>query len=267
MGASLVNLHTTDDPDQRLLNSTNQVKAYIRRKIKMTCDGIGLQDAHKVPTASEWVLEGTKLISGQAFINEIQVRTGTLFSREGAARGRNISNQCSRGCSQPETLNHVLQNCYASDKLRIIRHDRLVEYIHRGAQQRKFSLHMEPEFSLPVGKLKPDLVLYKDDRAIVVDAQVINNQYPLEKASQEKIKKYTPLIKHQLKDTKATILSFTINWRGVICKSSADSLVKKGVIAKRDLKILAVRTLEGRVARHRVHQKMMTSKRVKKGEG
>ncbi|KAG8174079.1 hypothetical protein JTE90_005171 [Oedothorax gibbosus] len=239
----------------------------MRRMMKLTCDGVGLQEAHKVPTASEWVLEGTKLMSGRAFINAIQVRTGTLYSRARAARGRNIPHQCSRGCSQPETLNHILQNCYASDKLRIIRHNRLVEYIHRGAQQRKFSSHVEPEFSLPAGKLKPDLVLYREDKAIIVDAQIINDQYPLEKANQNKIEKYTPLLEFDLKDMDASVLAFTINWRGVICKSSAESLIREGILRKRDLKILAVRTLEGGVVCHRVHQKMTTSRRVKKGEG
>ncbi|KAG8186047.1 hypothetical protein JTE90_007433 [Oedothorax gibbosus] len=132
----------------------------MRRELYSTCDGSGLKEISTIPIASSWVLDGTKLLSGRSYINSIQIRTNTLYSR---SRGRKIDHQCSQGCTQPETLNHILQNCYASHKPRIARHDKLVEYLKRGAEQHKFLVQSEPSFATKAGILKPNLVLIKGD--------------------------------------------------------------------------------------------------------
>ncbi|KAG8175571.1 hypothetical protein JTE90_018864 [Oedothorax gibbosus] len=113
----------------KTLNSTNQVWAAMKRSLLSTCDGAGLRECSKIPVTSRWVLDGSNLLTGRDYIYAIQIRSNTLYSRARAARGRTKDHQCSRGCTQPETLNHIIQNCYATHKCRIVRHDRVVDYV------------------------------------------------------------------------------------------------------------------------------------------
>lgn len=43
-------------------------------------------------------------------------------------------------------------------------------------------------------KLKPDLVIYEERRVAVIDIQIINDQYILNTAHENKIAKYRPLL-------------------------------------------------------------------------
>lgn len=97
--------------DNKKLNSNNQVLAMFRRRLFETCDGKGLREMRKVPQQSRWVLDGTSTMSGSG-ISTIAVRLNSLYSRSRASRGRSEPHDCSRGCEAPETLNHILQNCY-----------------------------------------------------------------------------------------------------------------------------------------------------------
>lgn len=190
------------------------VKVMFKQELKKTCDGKGLAEFHKVPQQSSWINDGTSMMTGDNYIAAIGLRLNTLYNRSRATRGRDQPHSCSRGCEYPETLNHILQQCYSTNALRIKRHDKLVQYIGRGAGQRGYSVHIEPRFDTKQGVLKPDLVMYNTGSSTVVDVQVINDQFPLDVAHDNKVKKYTPLIselsglRNELRFT-----SFTINWR------------------------------------------------------
>lgn len=81
-----------------------------------------------------------------------------LYCKSRAARGRETFNLCSRGCSESETLNHILQKCCATHRLRINRHDQLCIYLSRSLLQRGYFVQQEPVFESPdESKLKPDL--------------------------------------------------------------------------------------------------------------
>lgn len=69
----------------------------------------------------------------------------------------------------------------------------LLDYIQRIDHDRGLTVHREPQFRVGDEKLKPDLVVYSQDRVVVVDVQVVNDQFPLETAHLNKIKKYRPL--------------------------------------------------------------------------
>lgn len=79
---------------------------------------------------------------------------------------------------KPETLNHVVQQCYSTHGMRIHRHDTLTNYLARSLVQKGFTVHREQLFQLPsCAKLKPDTMAYSVDQVLVIDTQVINDQY------------------------------------------------------------------------------------------
>lgn len=98
-----------------------------------------------------------------------------------------------RGCGQPETLNHMLQQCYATHLGRIKRHGNLVKYIQKITQDRGITVHREVQFKIDNKLYKPDLILYTTDRVHAVDIQIINDQFPLQTAHITKKQKYEPL--------------------------------------------------------------------------
>lgn len=101
--------------------------------------------------------------------------------------------KCRRDCDQPETVNHMLQQCYATHPGRIKRHDNLVKYIQKITQDRGITVHREQQFRIDNRLYKPDLVLYTNDRVHTLDIQIINDQFPLQTSHLTKKQKYEPL--------------------------------------------------------------------------
>lgn len=119
--------------------------------------------------------DGTRFVSGRDFIHAIHLRYGVLFIKARNSRGRpHLKKQRRRGCSVKETLNHVLQQCHHTHFGCIKYHEAVFDYIQRVVQDQK---------------LIPDLVIYCQNRVEVVDAQIVNEKFPLETAHLNKVKK------------------------------------------------------------------------------
>ncbi|KAG8177076.1 hypothetical protein JTE90_015728 [Oedothorax gibbosus] len=253
----------------KIVGNNGDIHRLYRNRLLESCDVAGLKEANKVPSAHAWITDGTALMSGRKFVQAVQIRLNVLYSRGRAARGRSMDHQCTRGCPQPETLNHILQVCYATHKLRIKRHDDVANYLNRGLSQRGFTVHSEPMFETSKGTLKPGLVIYSEDEVTVCDIQVVNDQFPLITAHRNKYEKYEPLVEKLANlRSKFSITSLTMNWRGILCRKSVEDLLIRKMISTRDLKLFAVKVLEGGAMAHQVHQNMTACLRtVKKGEG
>lgn len=254
-----------------LINSSARISTLWRNRLRVTTDGIGLKQAPKVPQAHTWILDGTRLLTGREYISAIHTRLGVLYSRSRATRGRpSQDRRCSRGCGQPETLNHIVQSCYATHGFRIKRHDHLCNYIGRALTNKGYSVQQEPTFTVNGDVLKPDLVAYSPAITVVVDCQVTNDQFQLDIAHRNKKLKYQPLTEQLagLRPGGVLITSFTTSWRGCIAKDSVSDLVGLGVLRKTELKVLSVRTLCSTANIWNKFSRMTTCKRrVKQGVG
>lgn len=211
------------------MTSKTRIASRWKLVLRRSCDGAGLSQMSDVPMASSWVVDGTDLLSGSDYLSCIHVRTNVPYCKSRVSRGRPcIGNLCSRGCQSPETLDHILQKCWSSHALRIRRHDNLCNYIARNLDNKGYSCHLEERHTLPSGQvLKPDITAYSENDILIIDAQVINDQFPLQEAHENKIKKYEPL-KQQLTPLRpdgVKLTSLTLNWRGSISKDSLEDLV------------------------------------------
>lgn len=96
--------------------------------------------------------------------------------------------------------------------------------------------------------MKPDMVIYNNDRVAAVDMHIINDQYDLELAHRNKISKYVCLA-GQLGDLRPRgfqCSTLTINWRGVLAVSSYKKLTGFRIIRKEDVKNLVSQAMIGR---------------------
>jgi hypothetical protein len=265
-------LQKLTDDDGKPIKSQGAVQIMMKKRLAKTCDGAGLVQSSKAPAAHTWISDGSKFLSGRDYITCIHTRYQCLYTKARGSRGRLKDVVCSRGCAASETLNHIVQQCWCTHGDRIKRHNNIVQFLKRSAEQQGYTTHVEEVFTTPEGKLRPDLVLYSPEKVVVVDVQVINDQFPLRTAHHNKIVKYkdplTPLLTG-LRPAGPYFTTFTISWRGNICDQSASDLITEHhVIKRRDLKCLSSRTLIGSAVSHRHYSNMTASSgRVKKGEG
>ena len=90
-----------------------------------------------------------------------------------------------------ETPNHCIQHCLRTHAARVKRHNAIVSYVRRSLEQRGFEATFEPIYKLGSGVLKPDLVAKKDDRAFIVDAQIVGDGIDVQEAHKTKVLKYS----------------------------------------------------------------------------
>lgn len=236
----------------------------------MRCiDGKPMRCAAQVPAAHWWITDGTRFLSGGDFISCVHSRLGVLYSRARGSRGRDKDNSCRRGCGRPETLDHILQKCYSTHRRRIMRHDAVLAYLQRACLNRGYTVHKEKAYSVNDRKYVPDLVLYNEDEVLVADVQVISENYDLNAAHREKTEKYRPLFDQLqgLRPNGVSATSLTLSWRGVICRESADDFLMRGILKKKDLKIISTRALVGNKAIWREFQNMTLRRKPKEGVG
>lgn len=205
------------------------------------------------------------------YVHAMQLCYDVLYSKARCARGRpDIDKNCRRRCGVKQTLNHVIQQCHHTYFGHIKRHNALVDYVQRVDQDRGMTVHKEPQFKVGDRKLIPDIVIYSQDRVVLVDAQVINEQFPLKSAYVNKINKYLALGDQLagLRPGGFQCSALTMNWRGVVAGSSGKELIALNILKKQDLKIFAARSLIGSTFIHRAQQRMTNSGRtVKTGVG
>lgn len=245
-------------PNGALLTSRTRIDTYFKRDLHARCDGLGLAQSSGVPIAHSWVSDGSSLMSGSEYISSIKVRYNCLFSRSRRSRGRDLIRYCSRGCAQPETMNHMLQVCYATHGLRVRRHNDICSYVKRSLEQKGLTVHFEPQFKYNDLVLKPDLVAYSNNNVFILDIQIINDQFNLRVAHMNKVTKYE-VLRPQLDPLRpggAVFMSLTVNWRGVFSVESFRLLTACHLLRPPDFRVLAARVLRWGFRLWHVHQHM-----------
>lgn len=181
----------------REIRNSDQINRYFRQELLKSVDGKGLLESD-VLLHIRWINDGTSFIIGKDFISCIHLRYNILYSRSRCSRGRGDKEKmCRRGCDRPEILNDILQTCYATHSARIKRHNAIVHYIQRISQDRGFTVHKEKQFIINNSTLKPDLILYSDDRIDSLVVQIINDKFSPRQAHVTK-KEKCEVLKDQL---------------------------------------------------------------------
>ncbi|CAN7998348.1 unnamed protein product, partial [Ixodes hexagonus] len=225
-------------------------------------DGAAVRDSRKVPGAHRWIAEGNRLLPGRQFIDIIKLRINAQPTLERTSRGRGNDISCRAGCGAPESLGHVLQCCHRGHRTRVKRHDNLARYVCTRLGQLGWTVLWEPHFDLPGGVLKPDLVAFKGENTIILDAQVVGTRMALSFHHHQKVAKYSsPGLQQAARAGRTGTLqttSITLNFRGVWSGESARDLISLG-LTQNDIKLLSVRCLQGGMRCFWSHRTMTTA--------
>ena len=163
-----------------------------KRCLLESVDGRGLRPAGRTPSAGRWVTDPSFKITGKDFIKAIHVRLACLKTPVRAARGseRQPVNLMCRFCRMPNSLGHMLQVCPVNHGLRIERHENIVQSLRRTFLRKGKRVEVEPR--VPSGRsfLKPDLVVFDQKSAYVLDPSIVADGFDLEEALRTKRQKY-----------------------------------------------------------------------------
>lgn len=246
------------------LKTPEELQERWARILHTTTDGQALKLSSKTPNQHGWVGEGTKFLKGKDFIELAKLRINALPVRSRTTRGRRKERLCRAGCLNPETLNHVLQNCHRTHDIRIKRHNAITSYLTRNLRKQEFDVFEEPHLRVNDELRKPDLVAVRGVSAFVIDAQVVSEHADLERAHQEKIRRYQPLepvIKEEYKVRQVTFTSATLTWRGIWSPTSCRKLVELGFLKRKEIKVISTRVLVGGIMGWKIFNKRTTSRR------
>uniref|UniRef100_A0A6M2DU98 Putative reverse transcriptase n=1 Tax=Xenopsylla cheopis TaxID=163159 RepID=A0A6M2DU98_XENCH len=211
-------------------------------------DGAALVKSRMVHQQHRWITDGTRLLSGRDYINAVKLRINALPTKSRTSRGRIEDRQCRAGCRAVESLDHILQSCHRTHKSRIDRHNAVSNYIKRALEKKSSLVEVEPKFQTQGGLRKPDLLAVLGNRTLILDAQVVGSGVDLEEAHRKKIDYYKPLASLIMAKYGSSIVTFgsiTLNNRGIWSKTSAEMLLREGILKSTELKIVSTRTLVG----------------------
>jgi hypothetical protein len=141
-----------------------------------------------------------------------------------------------------------------------------MDLLLRSLQRRQYGVLKEPYIPTPTEGRKPDLVLWKDGQATIVDVQIVSaaSASSLTSLHQMKVRKYStePVIdwvKAQTGATEVTVGSMTINWRGIIALESFRLARQLGVPVA-DLRLMAVRVLESTANMWKMYRRVTSTR-------
>ena len=133
------------------------------------------------------------------------------------------------------------------------RHNNIVKQFSVELGKLGYETKVESRLTTPQGLKIPDLLAWKEGKSYLLDAQVVQDSSNNEilQSHQLKISKYDdPTITAaaaRITGSIPEVLAITLNWRGVWCRESLESLQRLG-LSKRVLETTTVKAISGGVA-------------------
>lgn len=218
---------------ERLYSSEQRAKYWAGRLYESN-DGRELRDCSKTTASTRWIDASSLGIPGKDYIQYHHTRINSLPTRVRTSRGQRLVHtniKCRAGCSCTETAAHVIQSCFRTHGGRIKRHDAVCKTLADHLRARKMSVRTEPHLRTSLGLKKPDLLVERNGRGFIVDAQIVSGALSLDDSHRQKVEKYNlPPIKEaaakllNINPSDVSVLSCTLSWRGVWSGASAQSL-------------------------------------------
>lgn len=161
--------------------------------------GRGVKALGNDPVGNHW-LKNPSLLKPGRYLTALRMISNQVGLRVPMSIVKPVQDVKCRKCHmQPETLGHVIALCTYTKTARIRRHDEILEFVMKEAA---VSMHgceilREPHITASNQLYKPDLVIKSQGRVLVVDVSVrLEDSTHLIDAENEKIKKYSPLVRH-----------------------------------------------------------------------
>ena len=163
----------------------------------------------------------------------------------------NTNTKClMRGCNYNyDCLNHIMQTCSYNYNNRIHRHNYVNSLLMSILNKHNYITILEPHIQTRNGLRKPDLIIYKNDNAYIIDTQISIDTKNTDINYTKKTNYYntTDIIAYAKQITGANRIVFSAscwNWRGIPSALTTQDLLNLG-LNKRDIELLSIRVIAG----------------------
>ena len=241
--------------------STSEVKRVLAEDLHSAIDGRGLARASLVPQAHHWLTHAERFNqTAAAFRACVKLRGNLLATNSRGARGRAGADRLCPADLQPETLNHIVQHCNRAHGLRVLRHDRVQNFLVGKLRREGWLVESEPVIRTSEGLRKPDCIAFDPGtgNAWVLDSQVCSEQADPDMVFQTKVDKYSkPEISRFARllfpEAREVLFgAFIVSWRGIIAPRTAELL--RSFRLRHVLPLVSLIALEGGVKIWRAHR-------------
>ena len=130
-------------------------------------DGHGMKDASTHGFVHSWMVDGTYLMRGNAYIGALSLKFNSCQMKSRMKTYFSLSSNKCEACNITETLGHILQSCSRTNYARLRRHDSIVKYLEKELRKKEYTVLVEQRIKTIVGLRKPDLVFWKTDLGVV----------------------------------------------------------------------------------------------------
>lgn len=211
-------------------------------------NGRGLATAGAVRGTHRWIANGMMLMKGYQFNRNLRLRANLTPIPARKARIDPAQSGLCPICRLPGTLAHILQQCPRTHGPRIERHNSVAKFVLASLRRAGYECLEEPRIPVGASFLKPDMVLWNKDHAIVLDVAICRDDVPPDVAHRDKIAKYRiPAITAWVRETTGVqhveYSGVCLNWRGLWSPLSACFMSRIGLKTS-DLMIASVRVLD-----------------------
>ena len=118
-----------------------------------------------------------------------------------------------------------------------MRHDRVVSIAAEGLRHEGWDVVCERSFHTNQGLRKPDIIAARENRVVVVDAQIVGDGYSLDRSHARKVSKYatnedllqTVATEYSVEVGNVSVTSVTVSYRGIWSPQSAEDIIDLGV--------------------------------------
>lgn len=185
--------------------------------------------------SNTWMNPHSSYFSEADYITGMSLRAETYPCKATLARTRAVNDINCRHCHQTvETMGHISGACPKVKDYRIRRHNTIVNCVAEKCKGEGWTVCFEPQLVDFESKVwKPDLVLVKGDKAVVLDPTVVWEAGPsLQRANLAKQCKYAHLgqeIRRMFNVFQVDVLGLAIGARGGWCEQNTKTLKTLGI--------------------------------------
>ncbi|VDN32044.1 unnamed protein product [Dibothriocephalus latus] len=175
---------------QTILATKEDARRYWRDSLYNSADGRARARIANSACARHWISSPDRVFPW-LFLRGIQLRAGVLETK--AHRNRRTRSGdvlCQGHCGQRETLNHILQCCQLNHDARVWRHNIVMKLLAQRLSRNNPTILLEPHIPSGNTYCKPDIVLYTDAGATVIDVAVAGEDY-MDRVYQGKVDRYS----------------------------------------------------------------------------
>ena len=238
--------------DNTSFTTNIDIKSYHTKYLINSADGRGLDYGNHAPFINNWIKFPTRLLNGRDFVDSIKLKHALLYTKFRSKRMfPNTNTKClMRGCNYNyDFLNHIIQTCSYNYNNRIHRHNYVNSLLMSILNKHKYITILEPHIQTRNGLRKPDLIIYKNDTAYIIDTQISIDTKNTDINYTKKTNYYntTDIIAYAKQITGANRILFSAscwNWRGIPSALTTQDLLNLG-LNKRDIELLSIRVIAG----------------------